>query len=139
MDDTLLFDPELHSHLVSSFVDLHQACFNSTPYTIAAFLPTLDDTPLLRWWEERFKEAGDGQRKIIMQVSPSSTTEEPELVGYVMLQMPVTETRAFRGVVEKLRVSPEHRRKGIATKLMERWEEVATEEKRTLLVIWFQI
>lgn len=33
---------------------------------------------------------------IIMEISPSSAIEEPELAGYVMLQMSVTETGAFK-------------------------------------------
>ena len=134
LDDPVVFNPELHSNLAASFANVHKACITTAPYTIATFLPPLDDTRMCKWWEERFKEVVDGQRAIIMQMAPNSTTGEPELAGYVALQMPVTETGPFRGAVEKLLVSPDHRNKGIARRLMEKLEEVAREEKRTLLV-----
>ena len=46
--------------------------------------------------------------------------------------------RTFRGIVEKLLISPEHRRKAIAKRVMRRSEEIAREVKRTLFVSWFQ-
>jgi GNAT superfamily N-acetyltransferase len=51
--------------------------------------------------------------------------------------MPVSETGTFRDIVEKLLVSPEHRRKGIAKVLMLKLEEIARVEGRTLLVCVF--
>ena len=137
MDDPLLFNPSLHANLAPSFASIHKACITTAPYTIATFLPPLDDTRLVNWWEDRLKEAADGRRKIIIQMAPNTATGKPELAGYVMLLMPVTETGPFRGIVEKLLVSPEHRRKGIAKRVMMRLEEVAREENRTLLVRWF--
>jgi ribosomal protein S18 acetylase RimI-like enzyme len=138
MDGVLVFSPELHSHLASSFAYVHSACITTEPYTIATFLPPLDETRLAKWWSARFKEAADGHRKIIMQMAPNPNTGEPELAGCVMLHMPETETGPFRGTVEKLLVSPEHRQKGIAKRMMEKLEEVAREEKRTLLVSWLK-
>lgn len=48
--------------------------------------------------------------------------------------MPVTETGPFRGEVEKLMVSPRHRLKGVARRLMDKLEAVARERHRELLV-----
>jgi ribosomal protein S18 acetylase RimI-like enzyme len=48
--------------------------------------------------------------------------------------MPVTETGPFRGEVNKLMVSPRHRRRGIARRVMGLLEEVARERGRHLLV-----
>jgi GNAT superfamily N-acetyltransferase len=134
MDEPVLFDPALHSHLASSFADIHKACITTAPYTIATFLPPLDDTRMTKWWEDRFKEVVDGQRVIVLQMAPNATTGEKELAGYVALHMPITETGPFRGAVEKLLVSPAHRNKGVARRVMEKLEEVAKENKRTLLV-----
>lgn len=134
MEDPVIFNPELHSHLGPSFANVHAACITTAPYTIATFLPPLDDGRVTKWWEDRFKEVVDGRRVIIMQMAPNATTGEPELAGYVGLYMPITETGPFRADVEKLLVSPDHRNKGIARRLMKKLEDVAKENKRTLLV-----
>ena len=87
-----------------------------------------------KWWEARVQEAIDDNRTIIMQFARNETTGEAELAGYVMLGKPFSHTGPFRGIVEKLLVSPEHRRKGIAKRLMEKLESVAKEARRTMLV-----
>ena len=72
---------------------------------------------------------------MIVQFAPPEVGEnEGEVMGYVCLQMPVTETGPFRGEVVKLMVSPKHRRKGVARRVMEKLEEVAREKGRTMLV-----
>lgn len=65
--------------------------------------------------------------------------KEGELMGYVCLMMPITETGPFRGEVNKLMVSPNHRRKGVARRVMEKLEDVGRERGRTLLVSFSQI
>jgi GNAT superfamily N-acetyltransferase len=51
-----------------------------------------------------------------------------------MLYMPVTETGPFRSEVEKLMVSPNHRFKGIARRLMAKLEDEAKARDRWLVV-----
>jgi GNAT superfamily N-acetyltransferase len=63
--------------------------------------------------------------------------KEGELMGYVCLMMPITETGPFRGEVNKLMVSPNHRRKGVARRVMEKMEDVGRQRGRTLLVSFF--
>lgn len=58
-----------------------------------------------------------------------------EVAGLVALNKPVTETGPFRGEVEKLLVSPNHRQKGIARRLMAELERVALEEGRWSLTL----
>ena len=65
------------------------------------------------------------------------TEAEAEVAGYVCLMMPATETGPFRGEVNKLMVSPDHRRKGVARRVMGLLEEVARERGRELLVCSF--
>jgi len=48
--------------------------------------------------------------------------------------MPFSETGPFRGVVEKLLVSPTWREKGVARRLMGKLEDVAWQEGRWLIV-----
>lgn len=86
------------------------------------------------WWEARAQEVVAGRRVIVMQLIPNDETGNEELAGYVALSMPETETGPFRGEVEKLLVSPDHREKGVAKAVMKKLEEVAKEKGRTLLV-----
>ncbi|KAJ7168712.1 acetyltransferase [Mycena filopes] len=60
---------------------------------------------------------------------------QEQLAGYVVLYRPLTETGPFRGSVEKLLVSPNFRRRGIARKLMERLETEAKIRGQTLLML----
>jgi len=79
-------------------------------------------------------------RTIIFAAQPSpewSNTEERLVAGIVMLSKPPSETGPFRGIVEKLLVSPSFRRRGVATTLMVVLEEVARAEGRPLLVSLF--
>ena len=68
-----------------------------------------------------------------MQFVPAADGSK-ELAGYVMLARDPTETGQFRGDIRYLLVSPEHRRKGIAARLMTRLEEIAKAEACTKLV-----
>jgi GNAT superfamily N-acetyltransferase len=138
MSEPVIFDPKIHSHLIPAFVRIHMACITSAPYTIATFLPPLQSTALQVWWEARIKEQNQKLREIILQMAPNPVTSEEELAGYVMLTMPSSQTGPFRGIVEKLLVSPEHRKKGIARALMSKVEEIAREVGRTLLVSYLQ-
>ena len=56
------------------------------------------------------------------------------VAGIVALSKPPSETGPFHGIVEKLLVSPSFRRRGVATALMMKLEEVASVEGRPLLV-----
>ncbi|KIW90941.1 uncharacterized protein Z519_08724 [Cladophialophora bantiana CBS 173.52] len=66
----------------------------------------------------------------ISQDSPTpgtanSTETELEVSGVVSLATPFSQTGPFRGLVEKLFVSPLHRRRGIAKQMMAKLESVA--------------
>lgn len=137
MDPPILFDPKVHSDLIPSLAAVHAACITSAPYTIATFLPPLNQELMQKWWETRVNEVSEGTRQIIMQLAPNSTTGEKEVAGYVMLGMPFAQTGPFRASVEKLLVIPEHRKKGIAKAVMFKLEEVAKDHGRTLLVSFY--
>jgi ribosomal protein S18 acetylase RimI-like enzyme len=134
MKNPVIFNPKVHAHLIPSLAAIHIACIASPPYTMATFLPPLSSSRIEKWWTDRIAETASGDRKIIIQIATNPSTGDEELAGYVMLGMPSSETGPFRGTVEKLLVSPEHRRKGIARRLMESLETVARKEGRTLLV-----
>ena len=128
----ILYDHYRHQYLLTSFVNIHIDCIK-TDKTTATFLPPLDPEKMLSWWYSRSEETTTGHRMIIMLLVEKDTGAD-ELAGYVMLEKPVTETGPFRGNVEKLLVSPDHRRKGIGRRLMTKLEEEARKEGRTLLV-----
>jgi GNAT superfamily N-acetyltransferase len=134
MDEAMLYDPNLHSHLIPSLVSVHAACITQPPYTVATFLPPLDESTMKAWWEDRAKEVTYGSRHIIMQTTTNATTGKEEVVGVVMLDKTQTQTVPHTAWIEKLLVIPEWRRKGVTKKMMTKLEEVARKEGRWLLV-----
>lgn len=160
----IVFNAKEHSHLLSSFVDIHIACVQHDDL-IATFLPPFTDekrAKMTKWWQAQFDETEKDERVIVMimgraseaDVVPSdgpiaeykyessamasahaaSPAQGQILAGYVMLVKPFTETGPFRGPVEKLLISPRFRRRGLARKIMEKLEVVAREAGKTLLV-----
>lgn len=128
--EPILFDPQMHQHLLSHFADLHIACIEQD-FTIATFIPPLSHDKTLKWWQQQADEVLTRKRKIFfMMASDDSST----LAGVVMLGKPSWETGPFRASVEKLLVSTKCRRMGVAKKLMLELERVAKEQGRTMLV-----
>ena len=76
----------------------------------------------------------DIERSRTLMVLQFAREDEAEVAGYVCLMMPATETGPFRGEVNKLMVSPKHRRKGVARRVMQGLERVARERGRDMLV-----
>ncbi|PMD50485.1 acyl-CoA N-acyltransferase [Hyaloscypha bicolor E] len=135
MDEAILYDPQVHSHLIPSLVAVHVACITQPTYTIATFIPPLDQPVMQNWWEDRAKEVASGNRHIIIQMVTSQTTGKEEVAGVVMLDKPQTQTVPHTAWVEKLLVLPEWRRKGVTKRMMLKLEEVAKVEGRTLLML----
>ena len=139
MADIVVYETEKHRHLAQSFVDIHMACTIDDPRTVANF--TLPFTPerqtrMREYWEHRLHEARPGSTDTIIMAFSKNTKGDAVLSGYVTLHQPVTESGPFRGLVQRLFVSPDFRRQGIARNLMAKLEEVAGERGRTLLVRW---
>ena len=122
------------SHLIPSLVCVHAACITQPTYTIATFIPPLDESVMQKWWEGRAKEVVSGSRHIILQTTTNTTTGKEEAVGVVMLDKPQTQTVPHTAWIEKLLVAPEWRRKGVTKRMMVKLEEVARNEGRLLLV-----
>ncbi|KAJ7224859.1 acyl-CoA N-acyltransferase [Mycena haematopus] len=131
----ILFDPsnDRHVALIPSFADVHIACIE-TDHTIATFIPPLKRDVMIDWWKERVRDVIDGKRIIIMALADNAEGQQ-QLAGYVVLYRPLTETGPFRGGVEKLLVSPNFRRRGLARILMEKLEEEAKIHGQTLLLL----
>ncbi|KAJ7431559.1 acyl-CoA N-acyltransferase [Mycena latifolia] len=132
---TAVFDPTNPEHiaLIPSFADIHIACIE-IDHTIANFTPPLKRDVIIDWWKERAADAANGKRIIFMAFAEDPHGRQ-QLAGYVILFRPLIEAEPTRGLVEKLLISPNFRRRGIARKLMEKLEEVARINGRTLLTL----
>ncbi|PNY26061.1 Acetyltransferase [Tolypocladium capitatum] len=133
----LSFDPKAHAHLTPYLAAIHASCITHDR-AMATFLPPLSHEKLLAWWKERIAEVNDGKRLIWLLVSdldPAGRPKGPELMGVVMLSMPYSETGPFRGIVEKLLIHKNFRRKGGARALMAALEGDAAKLGRTMLVL----
>ena len=144
MDEPILFDPfdPHHKCFFPQLAEIHIACIE-TDKTMATFLPPLDYGRIAKWYEDEAREVEYGAREIILQLVPvgEGSNAIKEVAGFVMLTRRVgpdgkrtTETGPFRGEVLKLLVSPKHRKKGIARKVMMKLEEVALKTGVWLLV-----
>lgn len=89
------------------------------------FLPPLDSAAAQAYWR------GVAEEGVILLVA----IEEGEIVGTVQLALAGKANAKHRAEVQKLMVATPFRGRGIARKLMERIEEIALEERRTLLVL----
>ncbi|KAJ7015825.1 hypothetical protein C8F04DRAFT_1408932 [Mycena alexandri] len=107
------------SFLVPAFADIHITCIE-TDHTIVTFTPPLKRDVIIDYWKERVADVIEGKCIIVMILAKDKGREQ--LAGYVALYRPLTETGPFRGSVEKLLVSPNFRRCGLAKKLMARLE-----------------
>jgi len=129
----VVFNPQTQRPMLPQLVNLHAACIEQDN-TIATFLPPLDHGRMLEWWSQRADEVAQGTRDIIMCYVQSDESQSPVLGGFVTLAKPPSETGPFRATVEKLLVSPAHRRLGIAKLVMEKVEALAAEKGRTMIV-----
>ena len=129
MAQATLFDPTVHHGMIAQFADIQIACIESDKM-VADYIPPLNREKMKHWWTEKASQVADEPkiRHIIFMEDNGQAT------GVVMLQMNTTETGGYRGEVQKLIVSPRHRRRQIARKLMGKLEEVAKAHGKTLLV-----
>ena len=130
----IIYDPDKHKPILHQVADIMGDCV-TTDGTLATFLPDskgrMSHDKILNWWLGRSESVEKGHRDIILQFTDDSETD---LMGYVCLYMPPTETGPFRSEVEKLMVSPKHRYKGVSKRVMAKLEEIAKEKDRGLIV-----
>ena len=138
MEEPILLNPTNPDHIAfyPQLARLHMDCIEIDK-TMATFMPPLDHDKITKWYEGLAKEVELGGREIILQLVGASEgiTPRKEVAGLVMLKSEIdSETGPFRGEVLKLLVSPKHRRKGIARRVMTKLEETAKHKGTTLLV-----
>lgn len=129
----MFYDPDRHKPLLHQIAQIHAECVLQSN-TVATFLPDkkgrMDHDKMVNFWLANSEQVEKGTRAIVLQFTDES---EAELAGYVSLYMKPSETRPTRGNVEKMLVSPRHRRKGVASRVMIKLEEVAREKGRVVL------
>lgn len=135
-----------YAEMLESVVLIHAACI-LYDHTMASFIPPLSFERMATHWHDLAKDVKHNQRIILVYVSkvssrtPTATNidspfpdhpwrslpfdEDLEVSGVVTLAYPDSETGPFRGMVGKLFVSPLHRRKRIATRLLAALEKEA--------------
>lgn len=126
-----LFDIENDLHLVPQLAQIHHDCITND-YTMVTFLPPLQMSKILAFWHNYTNETRHDGRDIFIQIKRHDDHEE--VMGVVSLEMPRSETGPFRCNVQKLLVSPNHRKQGVARALMLKLEEVAKQKDRWLVV-----
>ena len=148
------------SVIVDSIVQIHAHTI-LVDNMVATFIPPLSHHAMTENWNALVKETADESRLILVYVSKvarrssgrdtkapfenhdwpilphDSTGQESdlEISGVVSLSCPVSQTGPFRGLVQKLFVSPFHRRKHIATDLMTALEQRASTRGRWSLML----
>lgn len=148
--------------IIAGIAYLHAHCILYDG-TLATYLPPLSFAKLIGFWIRNLEEVEAGRRHIVVQLMavssrtantegavfaadesgqktvPAPTLEidglDYEVAGVVSLYMPETETGPFRGLIEKLFASPNHRRKGVARAVMERLEQAAWKDGRWNLML----
>ena len=124
-----VFIPHTHNSHLRAFASIHISCIEQDN-TIATFLPPLDPSAILEWWLDRAEEVEKGSRTIVMCLAG----DREEVAGVVMLYKPSRQTGPHTGDVQKLLVSPDFRKRGVARLLMEKLESVGKEAGRWLFV-----
>ena len=136
-----VFSSSAHQHLIPYLAALHGSCITNDRMS-GSFLPPLNHEKLLTWWRDRIAEVAAGTRVIIIllgESEPGSKAKGSELIGVVMLGMPLNETSTHAAFLENLFVSPKMRRQGGAKTLIGALEYEAVQRGRTLLVSRFVI
>ena len=137
MTQITVYDEKKHGDLAPSIVDIHIACTLEDYRTVATFVPPFDAAKreaMTRFFEDQLSRAKPGGTDDLILAFSDDHAGEEKLAGYVTLNKPVTESGPFRAHVQRLFVSPDFRRQGIARKMMMKLEEVAKVQGRTYLV-----
>lgn len=130
-----LYDGSKHENILPQLAQIHADCV-LTDGTMASFLPNkdreMDMAKLLAFYQNRASQVDADTRAFALQFTDDN---EMELAGFVSLSWAgASQTGPFRSEVGTLLVSPKHRRKGVARRVMEKLEEVAREKGKELIV-----
>ncbi|KAM0455091.1 hypothetical protein ACHAPV_007981 [Trichoderma viride] len=131
------FSPSEHDKFLPAIIQMHIDCIESDGALLRFHPPfTLEKRQRMEtFWKARLSQISTGHRITLIVLVSSDGKQETDIAGIVELGMTEADTGPFRGDLEMLMVSPKYRRRGLASKLIDELEEVAKEEKRTLLLL----
>ena len=138
MTEIRVHDSGPDARLVDSIVEIHVASSIENGQTIADFVApyTLEKRRLIKKsWEDKLELCRPGGPDVLVTSFDRDAAGDEQLSGCVQLHMPPSESGPMRAFVQRLFVSPDFRRRGIATKLMRKLEDVALERGRWLVTL----
>lgn len=132
------YDPIGDKQLLHAIAEIHMSCI-SEDHALLKFLPPLALSKILGLWSSWSEQVEQGKRVILLQMASESEgdggAESKEvLAGAVSISFSSSETGRHRSEVGGLMVSPAHRYRGIARKLMQALEPIAIERGGWLVV-----
>ncbi|PNP40613.1 hypothetical protein TGAMA5MH_07610 [Trichoderma gamsii] len=130
------FSPSEHDKFLPAIIQMHIDCIESDGALLRFHPPfALEKRQKMEaFWKARLSQISTGHRITLIALTSSDGQQETDIAGIVELGMPEADTGPFRGDLEMLMVSPKYRRRGLASKLIDALEDIAKEEKRTLLM-----
>ncbi|KAK1240192.1 hypothetical protein MKX08_007634 [Trichoderma sp. CBMAI-0020] len=131
------FSPSAHDKFLPAILQMHIDCIESDG-ALLRFHPPFTSEKRQRmeaFWKARLSQISTGHRITLIALASSDDKQEADIAGIVELGMTEADTGPFRGDLEMLMVSPKYRRRGSANKLIDELEEIAKEEKKTLLLL----
>lgn len=142
MAEIVRFDAGRHSRCFEKLARLHIEVIEHDRVAMT-FLPPFNFERMVQYWEGLALKSTGAANTLLLCVdsvpdSSSKTNKSDsgpeELIGCVLLESQQSETRPSVAGVAKLMVSPKHRGKDIARRLMAELEGVAVQEGRHILV-----
>lgn len=104
-----------------------QACV--TDGASVGFIDAEDEEVMTRFWQQRIAGLADGDSELFV------ARQHGRIVGTVILNGSAMPNGRHRAEISKLLVHPQARRQGIARELMQRAEQQARAQGKTLLVL----
>lgn len=125
-----LYSPYKDKQFLPEIIQIHADCI-LYDQQLAMFMPPLSHTRMQDYWRSMSEDIEKNRRVMILQFAAE---DEVAVAGYVLLTLPTMEVAPFHGEVVHLMVSPKHRKKGVARRVMETLESVAKDREVKLLV-----
>nr|ABX82663.1 putative acetyltransferase [Trichoderma hamatum] len=131
------FSPSEHDKFLPAIIQMHIDCIESDGALLRFHPPFTHEKrqKMESFWKARLSQISTGHRITLIALVSLDGKQEVDIAGIVELGMTEADTGPFRGDLEMLMVSPRYRRRGLASKLIDKLEEIAKEEKRTLLLL----
>lgn len=113
--------------LLGALTDVLQACVADG--ASVGFIDAADRDVMARFWQGKIDSLASGDHQLLV------ARQQGEIVATVMVGYSAMPNGRHRAEISKLLVHPDARRQGIARRLMQRAEQLAVGQGKTLLVL----